>query len=163
MTAQHAKQIVKNALYRTIGETSTAFRLPPESERPLRVLMYHKVNDQPDNPTTVPVAYFDEQLSRLGELGYEVVGLDAVLDLYTSGVSFTLVDGRITAIEQVPSSPDDADVALPIEAFLAVLFGNRSLAQLDREVADCQVHSDAGAILLDVLFPRMALGPWEMG
>ena len=42
----------------------------------LRVLMYHKVNDIPDNPTTVPVARFDEQLAQLGELGYEVVGLD---------------------------------------------------------------------------------------
>ena len=30
MTAQQAKQVVKNALYRTIGETSTALRLAPE-------------------------------------------------------------------------------------------------------------------------------------
>ena len=29
MTAQQAKQVVKNALYRTIGETSTALRLRP--------------------------------------------------------------------------------------------------------------------------------------
>ena len=70
MTAQQAKQVVKNALYRTIGETSTAFRLGPESQRTLSVLMYHKVNDIPDNPTTVPVGRFDEQLAQLGELGY---------------------------------------------------------------------------------------------
>ncbi len=47
--------------------------------------MYHKVNDIPDNPTTVPVAHFDEQLSQVRDLGYQVVGLDAVLDHYTFG------------------------------------------------------------------------------
>ena len=85
VTAQQAKQVVKNALYRTIGETSTALRLRPDGQKTLSILMYHKVNDFPDNPTTVPVASFDEQLARLGELGYNVVDLDAVLDHYTLG------------------------------------------------------------------------------
>jgi peptidoglycan/xylan/chitin deacetylase (PgdA/CDA1 family) len=85
VTAQHAKQIVKNALYRTIGETSTALRLTPNGATSLRVLMYHKVNDIPDNPTTIPVSLFDEQLDEVGDLGYQVVSLDAVLDHYTDG------------------------------------------------------------------------------
>jgi peptidoglycan/xylan/chitin deacetylase (PgdA/CDA1 family) len=85
VTAQQAKQVVKNALYRTIGETSTALRLHPDGQRTLSILMYHKVNDLPDNPTTVPVSKFDEQLNRLGELGYNVIDLDAVLDHYTLG------------------------------------------------------------------------------
>src|SRR5437762_13734685 len=85
MTAQQAKQIVKNALYRSIGETSTALRLNPNGTSTLRVLMYHKVNDIPDNPTTVPVGLFDEQLAQLRELGYEVVSPEAVLDHYTLG------------------------------------------------------------------------------
>ena len=64
MTAQQAKQVVKNALYRTIGETSTdAPARRRTGQRTLRVLMYHKVNDIPENPTTVPVARFDEQLA----------------------------------------------------------------------------------------------------
>ena len=85
MTAQQAKQFVKNALYRTIGETTTALRLQPDAQKTLSILMYHKVNDLPDNPTTVPVGIFDDQLGRLGELGYNVVDLDAVLDHYTLG------------------------------------------------------------------------------
>jgi hypothetical protein len=85
------------------------------------------------------------------------------VDLYTYALAISLLDGRITAIERGPSSPDDADVALPIEAFLTVVFGSRSLVQVDRDVADCQVQTDAGALLVDVLFPRMALGPWEVG
>ncbi len=83
MTAQQAKQVVKNALYRTIGETSTAFGFTPNDERTLRILMYHKVNDIPDNPTTVPVGRFDEQLSQLLDLGYQAVDLEAVIDHYT--------------------------------------------------------------------------------
>jgi peptidoglycan/xylan/chitin deacetylase (PgdA/CDA1 family) len=82
LSPQHAKQIVKNAVYRTIGETSTALRLESNGEVTLRVLMYHKVNDIPDNPTTVPVALFDEQLAQARELGYTFVDLDAVIDHY---------------------------------------------------------------------------------
>ena len=86
MTAQQAKQIVKNALYRTIGETSTAFGLDGNGDTTLRVLMYHKVNDMPDNPTTVPIGLFDEQLATVLGLGYTFVGLDEVLDHYGRGL-----------------------------------------------------------------------------
>jgi peptidoglycan/xylan/chitin deacetylase (PgdA/CDA1 family) len=85
MTAQQAKQLVKNALYRTIGETSSTFRLTANGGSTLRILMYHKINDIPENPTTVPISRFDEQLSQVAELGYQVVDLDAVLDHYTLG------------------------------------------------------------------------------
>ena len=84
MTVQQGKQLVKNALYRSIGETSAALRLVPNGAASLRILMYHKVNDIPDNPTTVPVGRFDDQLAQLTELGYEVVGLEAVREIAVS-------------------------------------------------------------------------------
>src|SRR5436305_13956481 len=95
MTAQQAKQVVKNALYRTNGETSTSLRLSPNGNRTLRVLMYHKVNDIPDNPTTVPVAHFDDQLAQLGELGSLLIDIDAVLDHDTRGTTQTARAGRM--------------------------------------------------------------------
>jgi peptidoglycan/xylan/chitin deacetylase (PgdA/CDA1 family) len=85
VTAQHAKQIVKNAVYRAIGEASSALQLDADDRTTLRVLMYHKVNDIPDNPTTVPVWVFDEQLAAARDLGYQFVDLDAVIDHYTHG------------------------------------------------------------------------------
>jgi peptidoglycan/xylan/chitin deacetylase (PgdA/CDA1 family) len=85
VTAQQAKQAFKNALYRTVGEASATLGLMPNGRVTLRVLMYHKVNDIPDNPTTVPVSCFDEQLAQLRELGYRPVGLEAVVDHYTRG------------------------------------------------------------------------------
>ena len=106
MTAQQAKQIVKNALYRTIGESSSLLGLGPNGDTTLRVLMYHKVNDIPDNPTTVPVGRFDEQLAQVKELGYTVVDLDAVLDHYALGkplpekaVLITFDDGYLDTLE----------------------------------------------------------------
>ena len=81
MRPDRAKQLLKNGLYRTIGETaSTIGAVEPGGDRALRVLMYHKVNDVPENPLSVPVGLFDEQMAVLGELGYQVVSLDAVLD-----------------------------------------------------------------------------------
>jgi peptidoglycan/xylan/chitin deacetylase (PgdA/CDA1 family) len=113
VTAQQAKQVVKNALYRTIGETSTAFRLGPESRRTLSILMYHKVNDIPDNPTTVPVARFDDQLTQLRELGYQTVDLDAVLAYYGRGVP---LPPRAVLITFDDGYRDTLENALPVLA-----------------------------------------------
>src|SRR5438045_8493721 len=122
MTAQQAKQIVKNALYRTIGETSTTLGLTPNGNGTLRVLMYHKVNDIPENPTTVPVSTFDEQLTQLGELGYQVVDLDAVLDYYTQG---TPLPPRAALITFDDGYRDTLENALPVlqkHGYPAVIF-----------------------------------------
>lgn len=86
MRADRAKQLLKNGVYRALGETvSGAGGLDGETERTLRVLMYHKVNDLWPNPTTVPVHVFGEQMSLLRELGYEPVSLDVVRDHYLHG------------------------------------------------------------------------------
>ena len=86
MRADRAKQLLKNGVYRAIGETVTGVGgVDGEGERTLRVLMYHKVNDLRPNPTTVPTAVFAEQLELLGELGYVPVSLDRVRDHYVEG------------------------------------------------------------------------------
>jgi peptidoglycan/xylan/chitin deacetylase (PgdA/CDA1 family) len=87
MRAEQLKQVVKNSVYRTLGEAATAAgAVDGERERSLRVLMYHKVNNLPENPLSVPVSVFDEQMAQLRELGYTVVDLDAVLAHYGEGV-----------------------------------------------------------------------------
>ena len=85
MRADRAKQLLKNGVYRTIGETVSGVGLDGEADRTLRVLMYHKVNDLWPNPTTVPTAAFEEQMDLLGELGYTPVSLEAVRDHYLEG------------------------------------------------------------------------------
>jgi len=85
MRADRAKQLLKNGVYRTIGEAVSGVGALDDDERTLRVLMYHKVNDLWPNPTTVPTAVFDEQMRLLRELGYTPVALDAVRDYYLHG------------------------------------------------------------------------------
>jgi peptidoglycan/xylan/chitin deacetylase (PgdA/CDA1 family) len=74
--ADRAKQLLKNGVYRTLGETAATVGAVDGADRALRILMYHKVNDLPGNPLTVPTGLFDEQMAALRDLGYPVVGLD---------------------------------------------------------------------------------------
>src|SRR6266571_4384205 len=85
MRAERIKQVLKNSVYRTIGETAAAIGANGNGHRSLRVLMYQKVNDLPANPLTMPVSLFDEQMDQVRQLGYTVVGLDAVLAHYVEG------------------------------------------------------------------------------
>jgi peptidoglycan/xylan/chitin deacetylase (PgdA/CDA1 family) len=82
---EQIKQLLKNSVYRTIGEVASGVGAPDGAERSLRVLMYHKVNDLPNNRMSMPVSRFDEQMAQLRELGYRVVDLDAVLAHYGRG------------------------------------------------------------------------------
>jgi len=82
---EQVKQVLKNSVYRAIGEVANGARAVNGDDRTLRVLMYHKVNDLPNNRMSMPVPLFDDQMSHLGELGYTVVDLDAVLSHYREG------------------------------------------------------------------------------
>jgi peptidoglycan/xylan/chitin deacetylase (PgdA/CDA1 family) len=79
---EQIKQALKNGVYRAIGEAANGIGVVNGDDRTLRVLMYHKVNDVPNNRMSMPISLFDEQMAQLRELGYDVVGLDAVLDHY---------------------------------------------------------------------------------
>jgi peptidoglycan/xylan/chitin deacetylase (PgdA/CDA1 family) len=84
--AERAKQLLKNGVYRSLGEVTSGLGVVNgDADRILRVLMYHKINDVAENPLSVPVSLFDEQMAQLKELDYSVVHLQQVLDHYTSG------------------------------------------------------------------------------
>lgn len=123
MRALRLKQLLKNGVYRTIGEAAWAVgAVNGGDERTLRVLMYHKVNDLPENPLTVPVSVFDEQMALLRELGYQVVGLDAVLEHYVNGVP---LPPRAVLITFDDGYRDNLENALPVlrrYGYEAVLF-----------------------------------------
>ena len=82
---EQIKQLLKNSVYRAIGETASGMGVVNGDGRSLRVLMYNKVNDIPGNRMSMPVSLFDEQMAQLRELGYVVVDLDAVLAHYVGG------------------------------------------------------------------------------
>jgi len=121
MRAARAKQALKNAVYRALGETVSGVGRA-DGARSLRVLMYHKVNDVPGNPVTVPVGVFEEQMSELRELGYTAVGLAAVLAHYLDGAP---LPARATLITFDDGYEDVLRHALPVlerHGYPAVLF-----------------------------------------
>ena len=122
MNAERAKQLLKNGLYRTLGETTAVAGVNGEHDGALRVLMYHKVNDRPGNRMSVPVSLFDEQMAQLGELGYGVVSLDDVLDHFAG---LRPLPPRSVLITFDDGYRDNLENALPVlrrRGYPAVLF-----------------------------------------
>src|ERR671936_3213158 len=122
MRAERLKQSLKNSVYRTIGETAAAVGVNGNGDRSLRVLMYHKVNDVPGNPLTMPVSLFDEQMDQLRDLGYTVVALDAVLDHYVHGEPLPPQAVLITFDDGYHDNLDNAARVLGKYGYPAVLF-----------------------------------------
>jgi peptidoglycan/xylan/chitin deacetylase (PgdA/CDA1 family) len=120
--AERAKQLLKNGVYRTIGETASAVGANRDGDRALRVLMYHKVNDVPANPLSMPVSLFDEQMDVLRELGYRVVDLDAVLDFYVERKPLPRKAVLITFDDGYYDNLDNAAQILRRYGYPAVLF-----------------------------------------
>jgi peptidoglycan/xylan/chitin deacetylase (PgdA/CDA1 family) len=123
MRADRAKQLLKNGVYRALGETvSGAGGLDGEIERTLRVLMYHKVNDLYPNPTTVPTAVFAEQIELLGELGYVPVSLEQVRDHYVAGAELPTGAVLITFDDGYRDNLQNAVPILQRHGYPAVVF-----------------------------------------
>jgi len=121
--ATRAKQLLKNGIYRAIGETVVGTgALDGEGSRTLRSLMYHKVNDIPDNPVTVPTSLFDEQMAQLRELGYTVVGLEAVLAHYVEGAPLPEKSVLVTFDDGYRDNLENALPILERYGYPAVLF-----------------------------------------
>ena len=122
MDASRLKQVLKNSVYRTIGETAAAVGATGNGDRSLRVLMYHKVNDVAGNPLTMPVSLFDEQMDQLRELGYKVVGLDDVLAHYVDRAPLPSQAVLITFDDGYHDNLDNAARVLRKYGYPAVLF-----------------------------------------
>lgn len=123
MGAERTKQLLKNGLYRALGETHSSLSgREGRAEPRLRVLMYHKVNDRPENPVTVPTGLFAEQMAQLGELDYTVVGLEDVLACYRSGAPLPPRSVLITFDDGYRDTLENAVPALREHGYPAVMF-----------------------------------------
>jgi peptidoglycan/xylan/chitin deacetylase (PgdA/CDA1 family) len=83
MNGFRRKEIVKKSLYyASAGLTHLSgvgtLRARPAERGSLRVLMYHKVNDQRGNSLSVPISLFDEQMAFL-KAHYRVISADELL------------------------------------------------------------------------------------
>jgi peptidoglycan/xylan/chitin deacetylase (PgdA/CDA1 family) len=123
MRAEQLKQVLKNGVYRSIGEAAVGIGTPDFGmRRTLCVLMYHKVNDVDGNPVSVPVSLFDEQMHQLRELGYTPVSLDAVVAHYRDRAALPAQAVLITFDDGYLDNLENAAPILGRHGYPAVLF-----------------------------------------
>lgn len=76
------------------------------------------------------------------------------LNFYTSHLTLVFERGKLVEVGRYePKSMDEGDGRFPDLTFLQLLFGYRSLDELDHARADCYVNNEA-AVLLKILFPK---------
>jgi hypothetical protein len=74
--------------------------------------------------------------------------------LFRTGVRLHFENGRLTGTEDwTPSTDERGDAAFPELSILQLVFGRRSLSELEAFHADCVVHTNTGRALLEALFP----------
>jgi GNAT superfamily N-acetyltransferase len=77
------------------------------------------------------------------------------LNFYRDALQITLEEGKIIEIDRYePKDWHDAGAVFPNLTFLQLLFGYRSLEELDTALADCFPLNEEAAVLLKALFPK---------
>lgn len=88
---------------------------------------------------------------------------DLKLSFYESGCRVRTEAGRFASVEPwTPSPADPGDLAFPGLTFLQLLFGYRSLAELEHAFADCRVSSNEARVVANALFPRATSYVWPI-
>jgi peptidoglycan/xylan/chitin deacetylase (PgdA/CDA1 family) len=147
LVREQVKQLLKNSVYRAIGETANGLGAVNGDERSLRVLMYHKVNDLPNNRMSIPTELFEAQMTQLRQLGYTVVDLDAVLAHYleaaplpAGAVLITFDDGYRDNL--LNAAPVLASHGYPAVQFVPIAYvGDRTPLPHERHLAAHGVHN----------------------
>lgn len=86
------------------------------------------------------------------------------LNLYRSGLEVRFVRGKIAEIAPwTPTSDDLGDARFPDLTVYQLIFGCRSIAELEYAFADCRVTTDEARALLTVIFPTVSSAPWPVG
>ena len=85
------------------------------------------------------------------------------VSFYGNGIRLELENGRLSKVEDwSPTVEETGDAAFPDLTFLQLLFGHRSLDELDRAFADCLPGEGDAQPLLRALFPRRPSELWPV-
>jgi hypothetical protein len=82
---------------------------------------------------------------------------------YRSGLKFIFNEGHLE-VEMWQPSPHghSGEAAFPELTFIQLLFGYRSVEELDFAFADCWCKNDEVRALLNVLFPKISSNVWPI-
>jgi Acetyltransferase (GNAT) domain len=85
------------------------------------------------------------------------------VSFYGGGFRLELERGRLSAVEHWrPTVEEEGNAAFPDLTFLQLLFGHRSLEELDHAFADCSPGRGDARVLLGALFPRRPSALWPI-
>ena len=85
------------------------------------------------------------------------------LSFYRQGIRLTFDDGRVANAEAwLLSHEDSGSAAFPGLTFLQLLFGYRTLDELQAAFTDCWVEDDDARALIEALFPKLPSAVWPV-
>jgi hypothetical protein len=81
---------------------------------------------------------------------------------YGGGLRLGLERGRLSVRDWNPTVEERSDAAFPDLTFLQLVFGHRTLEELDLAYADCSPGEGDARVLLESLFPRRPSDLWPI-
>ena len=97
--------------------------------------------------------------------GSALVGHTGAIEIsfYRTGLRLAFEEGRLATVTPwQPPEPEAGDASFPDLTFLQLLFGYRSLGELDHAFADCWTSKDEARALLEALFPTRPSDVWPV-
>lgn len=85
------------------------------------------------------------------------------IGFYRKGVRLRFERGRLTGVEDWPqTSAEISDARFPELTFLQLLFGCRSLEELEYAFPDCQAPNNQARAILEAIFPKQPSYVWSI-
>ena len=86
---------------------------------------------------------------------------DLRVGFYGGGLRLVFAEGRRASVDNWEHGDDAAPhPAFPGSSFLQLLFGYRSLAEMEHALPDCRANGEEARVLLDALFPKQPSHVW---
>jgi hypothetical protein len=146
----------------TVGPDHPVVRLYPTWLTKVRrdFYIYVRVGDLPAFlRTAAPV--LERRLAASPLAGHSGV---LAISFYRGGVILRFVEGGLAEVlTWQPTTEETGDAAFPALTFLQILFGARTLDELEAAFPDCSVSSDHARSLVTTLFPKEPSVPWPIG
>lgn len=101
-----------------------------------------------------------QRLAASALAGYEG---NVRLSFYRAGLRLAFAQGRLESAEPwPPDCGEPAMAAFPERTFLRLLFGHRTMDELQHAFSDCWVAGREAQTLLDTLFPKLPSFVWQV-
>ncbi|MEX1158111.1 MAG: hypothetical protein WEC79_04195, partial [Thermomicrobiales bacterium] len=142
-----------------LGPDHPAYRAMPNALHPYHTDdgLYMRVADLPAFLTRIaPV--LEARLAASTAAGHSG---ELPINFYRSGVRLTFKDGKLASVTSEHMEYSVA-ASFPDLSFLQLLFGYRSLAELDAWYPDCRIRTNEARVLLDALFPKQPSFVWPV-